>query len=391
VIRIAYVIPTLDRSGAEKQLSLLATHLPRDEFDPHVIALTRGGPYGDVLRAANVPVTLLGKRLRFDPFSWWRLRRVLRELRPDVVHSWLFAANSYARLAARRRSEVGGQRSEVGLNYADLRPPTSDLRSPKVIVSERCVDSWKSGWQLALDRRLIPRTDRLIANSTPVADFYRHVGYPPERISVIPNAVEPPPPPTFTREQLLAQLDLPPDAQLVAHVGRLAKQKRIDDLLWSAQVLRQADPRVYLLVVGDGPERDRLIHYARQVEVTEHVRFLGHRDDAASLMHLIDVFWLGSDFEGMSNSLMEAMACGRPVVVTDIPPNRELVTHGEHGYVVPIGDSTAFAQFTLKLLNEPDLAAAMGQAARRRMADEFSLDRMVQSHVALYRSILGSS
>lgn len=371
MIRIAFAIPTLDRSGAEKQLALLAAHLPRDEFEPHVITLNRGGPYEELLAERGIPVTVLGKHWRFDPVTWWRLRRALKGLSPDIVHSWLFAANTYVRLTARRRS-----------------PETSPSLRPRIVVSERCVDSWKSGWQLALDRRLISRTDWLIANSEAVAAFYEQVGYSRDRLSVIPNAVEPPPRPDLTRERLLESLGLPADAKLIAYVGRLAKQKRLSDLLWAVQVLRQADPRTHFLILGDGPDRDRLIHNARQLECAEHCHFLGHRPEAASLLHLVDVFWLGSDFEGMSNSLMEAMACGRPCVVTNIPPNRELITHGRDGYLVDVGDSAGFAQFTLKLFENPELAASLGDSARQKMSGSFGLEGMVERHADLYRRLL---
>ncbi len=367
VIRLVLVIPTLDRSGAEKQLTLLARGLPREEFDPHVIALTRGGPYAEALQAAGIPVTILNKRTRFDPVALWRLRQLLRQLQPDVVHSWLFAANSAVRLVLPR-----------------------ERTSPKVIVSERCVDVWKAGWQLWLDRRLIAKTDRLIANSRPVATFYEELGYPAGKIVTIPNAVAAPTEPAVTRARLCRDLNFPEDTKLVAYVGRLAPQKRVQDLIWACQLLRQADPRTRFLILGDGPERDTLIHYARQVEATDYVRFLGSRDDAAQLLHCVDVFWLASDFEGLSNSVMEAMACGRPVVVSDIPPNRELVEHGRHGYVIDVGDSVGFAQFTRRLFDDPALAARVGQAAADRMADEFGVGKMVQSHCELYRAVLES-
>ena len=342
MIRIALVIPTLDRSGAEKQLALLASRLPRDEFDVRVYALMRGGPFADELVAAGIPVTVIGKRLKFDPLAAWRLRRRLAHWQPDIVHSWLFAANAYCRLVTQRE----GHR-------------------PKLVVSERCVDVWKAGWQLRLDRRLISRTDRLVGNSQAVANFYTELGYPPDRVTVIPNAVVPPPRPELNAADLRRHLGFPDDARIVAYVGRLAPQKRVADLIWSCQLLRQADPRTRLLILGDGPQRDRLLHYVQQVEVRDYVRFLGHRDDAASLLHLIDVFWLASDFEGMSNSLMEAMSCGRPVVVSNIPPNREVVSHDREGYLVDVGDAVGFAQYTRKLFDDPDLASRLGAAGLR--------------------------
>jgi glycosyltransferase involved in cell wall biosynthesis len=355
VLNLSLLIPTLDRSGAEKQLTLLATHLPREEFSVSVLTLDRAGPYADILREQGIDVSVLGKRGKFDPRVFRRLRSRLESTRCDILHTWLFSANAYGRLLRHRPVHM------------------------RTVVSERCVDSWKQGWQLWLDRRLIPRTDRLIAN------FYAAVGYPREQISVIPNAVESPAPSRINRAALLEQLQLPADARLVCYVGRLAPQKRVDDLLWAAQVLRQAEPGAYFLIIGDGPERARLEQHARDVECSRHVRFFGHREDATDLLQCCDVFWLGSSFEGMSNSLMEAMACGLPVVATDIPPNRELIKHGEHGYLVPVGDGAAFAQYTVRLLAQPDLAQTLGSAGSARIEQEFTVGKMVERHVEVYR------
>jgi glycosyltransferase involved in cell wall biosynthesis len=364
LIKVVLLIPTLDRSGAEKQFTLLATRLPREEFDVHAVALTRTGPYESVLRDAGVRLTTLHKRLRIDPIALWRLKSLLDAERPDVLHSWIFAANSYSRLVAGNRAR------------------------PKVIVSERCVDSWKSGWQLWLDRRQIGRTTRLIGNSASVADFYRELGVPAEKITVIPNGVAIPDKSPTDRDQALSEFQIPPGSRVVGFVGRLARQKRVQDIVWAMQLLQQLTDRVYLLLVGEGPERNDLIALARHVGCEHLVRFIGYRADAARLIGLCNVFWLASEFEGMSNSIMEAMAAGVPVVASDIPPNRELVVDGETGYLVRVGDSVGMAQFTDRILADPALAQRFGAAGRERMQKDFSLERMVAAHAELYRDVL---
>jgi len=118
--RILQIIPTLDRSGAERQLCLLACGLPKDEFDVHVCALTRGGPLEAPLKAAGVPLTVIGKPLKVDPAAFWRMKRHIQALQPDLVQTWIFAANSYGRGAA---LAAGARR---------------------IVASERCVDTWKA-------------------------------------------------------------------------------------------------------------------------------------------------------------------------------------------------------------------------------------------------------
>ncbi len=363
-IKLLLVIPTLDRSGAEKQLSLLASRLPADQFDVRVVALTRGGPYADELAEHQIPVDVLGKRFKFDPTTLLRLRRIIQEWRPEIVHTWLFAANSYGRLVLGKRPAC------------------------KVIVSERCVDSWKSGWQLWLDRKLISRTNLLVGNSHSVTDFYGHVGVPGRMLRVVHNGIDLPAAPPATRDELRKELQLPTDARVVGYVGRLAPQKRVKDLVWCMELLSNLQPQIHLLLIGDGPDRDMLERLVRKTENSDRVRFMGHQADPRRLMPVIEVFWLGSEFEGLSNSLMEAMAAGLPVVATDIPANRELVVPGTTGELVPVGDNVARAKETDVLLKDADQRAAFGQAGQARIRDHFSIEAMVEGYAALYREVL---
>ena len=365
-MRIALVIPTLDRSGAERQLALLACGLPKERFDVRVIALTRGGPYAAWLQAAGVPLVVLHKRMKFDPFALLRLRRELRSFRPDVVHTWLFAANAYGRL-------VSGSR-----------------RTWKVVVSERCVDSWKAGWQLWLDRRLIPRTDLLVGNSHAVAEFYRGLGVPAERLRVVPNGVRVDAVPNDARSAVRRELGWPENVPVVAYVGRLARQKRLEDLLWAFEllrVLRQRDCR--FVVVGEGPERESLERFAEQIGVREDVAFVGHRTDAARYLAASDLFWLASDFEGQSNSLLEAMALGVPVIASDIGPNREVIEPGVTGYLVPVGDRAAYSQTAQRLLEHTAERDRLRSAAHAAVTVRRSVEGMVAAYAALYDEVTG--
>lgn len=382
-VRVLQIIPTLDRSGAEKQLVMLATGLPRDKFDVHVCALTRGGPLASDLERAGIPLTIIGKRGKIDPFAYFRLKRLIESLRPDIVHTWIFAANAYGRQAA----HAAGVRHIVG--------------------GERCVDPWKRWHELWIDRRLARVSERIATNSSGVVDFYASKGIPPDKFVVIPNGIAMPseseqtPGPhetldgaaaesrTAARTTLLNELGLPVESRLIGCVARLWPQKRFEDLIWATELLKCVHDDVHLLIIGDGPQRWWLERYTSKVQINDRVHFLGERSDVARILPHLHCFWLGSGYEGQSNSLMEAMAAAVPVVATDIAGNRDLVIPGETGFLVPVGDRAEFARKTQRMFEEPALAARLGAAGRERMRRDFSVEKMIERHAALYSQLAG--
>ncbi len=403
--KILEIIPTLDRSGAEKQLVLLATNLPKDEFDVHVAVLTRTGPLEEELKNAGIPYTLINKSWKFDPFAYCRLKRLIRRFQPDLVHTWLFAANSYGRRAA----------MACGVKH--------------IVAGERCVDPWKSGFQLGIDRRLAAKTDRIATNSNGVKDFYVAHGIPAEKFTIIPNAVLPsnesPVPVLKLLEALNVEPNIPsgeyypvvdahydPDRCnyvpidpralapeqpfLIGVVARLWPQKRIKDALWVFETLKHVNLPFHAFIIGDGPERDNLLRYRDRWKMSDCVHFLGHRNDVAKLIPSFDVLLSTSAYEGQSNTILEAMASGVPVIATDIPGNRDLIVDGETGLLVPDGGDDfrlrrrMFVEKTLFLLESRERRRTMSVAAKQRIADRFSLEQMVGNHVELYRELCGA-
>jgi glycosyltransferase involved in cell wall biosynthesis len=363
-IRVLQVIPTLVRGGAEKQCALLAAGLPAERFESHVAVLTHTGPLEADLQSAEVPVHHIHKRWKLDPFAYGRLKRLIQELKPDIVHTWLFAANCYGRAAALA------------------------CKAPVIIGGERSVDPWKRYHELALDRWFARRSTCLTTNSSGVVDFYASKGLPPEKFVVIPNGVAlPDVSDTPPRATLLQQLGLPADAKLIAAVGRLWPQKRIKDLIWAADLLKCVRDDVHLLVIGEGPQRWRLEQFRRQCQIEDRVHFLGERNDVLRLLPHCECLWLGSGYEGQSNAILEAMSVGLPVIASDIPGNRDLVVPEQTGYLFTVGDRAGLAKWTKHLLEHPELAKAMGAAGRQRVAQEFSIPHMIARHAELYERL----
>lgn len=363
-LRILEIITALDRGGTAKQFSLLATALPRDQFEVHVCALDRGGPRADDLRAKEIPVTVIGRSWKFDPAAYFRLKRQIAKLKPDIVHTWLFAANTYGRYAA-----LG-----AGVKH--------------VIAGEQCVDRWKVWHELALDRRLARRTERIVANSSGVVDFYVSKGLPAGKFVVIPSGVPPQPAmPSGSRQELLAELGLPADTLLIGAIGPLLPHQRLKDLIWSADLLKCVREDVHFVIIGDGPQRWRLERFRDQCEIQDRVHFLGERADLPRILPHLFCLWHASEYEGQSTAIMECMAAGVPVVATDIPGNRDLVVPSETGYLVPLGDRGEFARKTKVLLDDISLAQGYGAAGRKRIEQEFSIDQMIARYVELYGAI----
>ncbi len=361
--KIAMIIPTMVRGGAEKQLAMLAMGLPRDRFDVHVFLLTHDGPLSDDLRAADLSVTLIGKRFKADPTALFRLRRELKRFAPDVVHTWLFAANSFGRAAAKL----------AGV--------------PTILASERCIDPWKTTAHFVIDRQLARITDAITTNSVGVKDFYAAHGIDPNLFRVIANGIPPIQREAITRDEAMSRLKIDPNRKLILAVGRLWPQKRYRDLIWAAELMATAGSETTLVVIGDGPQAGELLRHRDAVTTESRVRFAGHRSDVTSLLPHADAFWIGSEYEGQSNSVIEAMQAGVPVIASDIAGNRDLVVDDVTGKLVKLGDTADFARQTMLILDDAAKAKAFSDAAKERIATDFPVDKMVSAHADLYANL----
>ena len=190
------------------------------------------------------------------------------------------------------------------------------------------------------------------------------------------------------RAQIRAELQLAPDAPLVGVVARLAPVKSIKTALECAALLSKTRPHIHFVFVGEGPSHARLQAQAAQLGVTDRVHFLGLRRDIARLNWSFDCVLLTSLQEGTPISIIESLAASRPVVATDVGGVKRLVEHERTGLLIPPRDSHAAAHAVLRVLNEPQIAAVWSQNGHEKVQREWSLERMLAQHRALYREVL---
>jgi glycosyltransferase involved in cell wall biosynthesis len=362
------VLHSLVVAGAETLVHDMIGRM-RDDWDFSVYLLDEIGPLGEDLRAQGTPVTVLGRTPGVDAALVRRLGAALRRDRVDLVHAHQYTPWFYAGLGA----AWGWGRPRVLLTEHGRHWP--DRRRPK---------------RVAFNRLLAPVTDGVVAVSGFIAECLRaNEGLPAARIRVLYNGIEPG---RFRgepdREALRRDQGVGLDDPVIGIAARFAPVKDHATLLDAFRVVLDARPDAKLVLCGDGPLRGDLEAQAERLGVAGAVRFLGVRRDVPELLKTWDVFTLSSLSEGTSVTLLEAMAAGRPAVVTAVGGNPEIVDEGATGLLAPRGDAPALGRALLEVLAEPDRARAMGEAGRRRVEERFTFAGMVGAYDALYRELL---
>jgi glycosyltransferase involved in cell wall biosynthesis len=249
---------------------------------------------------------------------------------------------------------------------------------------------------VAFNRLVLRHSDRVTAVGDFVKDaLVRNEGIADRRVQVIHNGIDPA---RFARDTMAAQrvavraeLGLDPHQPVLLQVARFHPIKDHDTSICAlARVLSHA-PQTVLLLAGDGPTRANAEALAAQLGVADQVRFLGVRTDVPSLTAAADLFVLSSLCEGISVTLLEAMAAGLPIVATDAGGNGELVEHGHNGWLARTGSAASLADHLLSLLRDPDLRRRFGERGRRRLLKRFTEKRMHSQYERLYEQMLSAA
>jgi glycosyltransferase involved in cell wall biosynthesis len=266
-------------------------------------------------------------------------------------------------------------------------------RVPATVCTIQITPAQRERWLTRLDRRITTAgVDRFIAVSQVSRQrLVDYLGQSPAKIAVIPNAVELEryaTAPALAGDSVRTRHGVSPDAVLLGAVARLSPQKGLSYLIDALPAIVAQQPRVQVLLVGDGPLRAALEAQATALGVRDRVHFAGPQEDVPSYLRAMDLFVLPSLFEGLPLAVLEAMAAALPVVATAVDGTPEAVEDGVTGRLVPPRDAAAFAETVLDLLRDPAAQARMGAAGRAR-ANEFSVEALVDHVSSVYAEVLG--
>ncbi len=372
-VRVTTVLPTLQCGGTETQVMLLTRSIDRAAFDIDLACLRRTGPFVDELDERGVPITeyaipsLASARAAIQQMNF---ARDLSRRRVDIVHSYNFYGNAFAVLPARL------------------------ARVAVIVASIRDRGLYLTPLQKRAQRAVCRLADQVLVNAAAVKDWLVGDGYDPANIAVIPNGIDlgrfqQPLDPTW----LHREFHLPPGSPVIAVVSRIVRLKGLEQFVDAAAVVAQRCPDARFLIVGEpNPSQEELLgelaERAARVNIRDRVIFAGRRADIPAILSSVTVSVIPSLNEALSNTLLESMAAGAPIVATRIGGTPEALSDREHGLLVPAGDVRALAEGILTLLDDRDLALRLGRSARAKIAASFSVERMTGATESLYRELL---
>jgi glycosyltransferase involved in cell wall biosynthesis len=356
-IRVVHLVIALEIGGLEMVVANLARQIGR-RFELRIVCLEGLGPIATRLEHSGVAVECIGTPDTSVVSSVLTLRRRLQALRPDLLHTH------------NEKAHIRGALASLGLFPAP------------VLVHTRHGETRATGWAAIANRLAVWRSRFVVSVSEKASVICRAEGASGGRTRVIRNGID------VTDQPL--QIDWGKRRERIVAIGRLTPVKDVTTLLCAMRRVVDAHPTFTLDLVGDGPSRPDLERLSQQLGMDRHVTFHGARNDPWNLLVGARLFVQSSLSEGISLTLLEAMAAGVPIVATRVGGTPEVVDHGVTGLLVPPRDPAALANAMLRLIGDAGLADGIGRSARIRAEQEFTLRAMTASYEALYdEAVLG--
>lgn len=373
--QIVHIITDLNPGGAETMLARLLAVLKSGDIQYHVISLTGDGRIGELLRAEGIPVSILGfDPQKPNPLLFFQLVRLLRQLKPTGVHTWLYHADLLGGLAAR----LAGNIPVIwALHNSSLDSNSSKRRTLQVV--RLC--AWLSHY--------VPQ--KITYCSTVSRDLHIQLGYQADKMLFIPNGfdLEVFQPNADAYLSVRAELGLSPETPLIGFMARFDPQKDLNNFIQAAALLNHRMPEVRFLLAGMGIQNENavLAQCLGQSKMQGMIYLLGRRDDTPRLTAALDLATVSSAYgEAFPLVIGEAMSCEVPCVATDVGDSKMII--GDTGRVVPPRDPHALADAWFAMLSLPaSERRALGVKARQIIADHYSISVSAERHQTLYQAV----
>ncbi|ULA63396.1 MAG: Glycosyltransferase family 4 protein [Nitrospira sp.] len=385
---VVHIITRLDHGGSAENTMLTVLGHDRTQYEPVVIAGhpgswdAQGGMAATDAQCRRLDKEQIAYRLvpsLVRPISPWQDARalvalvgMLRALRPALVHTHTSKAGVLGRIAA----------WFAGVPVV--------VHTPHGHVFYGHFSRWKSRVFVQIERILCHVTTALVALTAAERDDHleRGVGRA-DRFAVIPSGIDVE---RYRRarvhgRQIPLEFECPADATIVGSIGWLTDIKGHRVLVEAAGLLKDEFPRLHVVIVGSGGQRDALLAQADSLGLQGRVHLIGHRDDVERCLAGMDYFVFPSLNEGMGRALIEAMAAGLPVVASWVGGIPAIVRHDENGLLVPAGDGRALSEALRRILTDSQLAERLGRNASRTIGNEFGVKAMVEAVESLYRRV----
>ena len=353
--------------GGEQQTLYLLKGLERHSHSVLLIAQA-GGAMAQRARDARIETVELRMRGEVDPLAVWRLSRLFRQRNADIVHCHTSHAHTLAVFASRLLGR----------------------RRPRVVLSRRVDFSIYRHSFLGLNGLKYRMVDQIVAISQRIKDVLVADGMAAESIIVVPSGIDPERFQNVEPLDLRSEFGLPPETVVAVNVAYFADHKGQRYLVEAAPKVLAKHPHACIILVGDGELRQPLMDRARELGISERVRFPGFRDDVPAILRGADIHVMPSHLEGLGTSVLDALCCGLPVVAARAGGIPEMVRHRENGLLVEPKNADALAEALIELFGDAELRRRLGQAGPATVANGFTADAMVEGNIEVYRRVLGT-
>jgi glycosyltransferase involved in cell wall biosynthesis len=371
-IKIAFVITGLNAGGAEVTLLKLLERLDRKRFRPSVISLSKDGDLKPKFEALDLRVQSINLK---NPFNLFSLIVCLRRIKPDLVHTWMYHADLLGGLAA----YLAGVKTIAWCIRNSNLDQDKTKRSTRLVV-KLC----------ALLSRRLPKT--IVSCSEVAAAIHENLGYDRSKTLIIPNGfdLEVFKPDPAARSKIRRALNIDDQTPLIGLIARLDPQKNHEGFIKAAGIVARSLDTARFALVGAGIDGDnkRLLEAIEEENLTGKTYLLGRREDIPEICAALDILSSSSSYgEAFPNVLGEAMACGTVCAATNVGDSARII--GDAGRIVEVGDMQGLSQALLELLSmSRDDRRALGERARRRIADNFEVGDMTKRYESFYEALL---